>query len=281
MSLPRLPILVRLFIFLDQWRLRLNRLFCAFRDELLWSSVRPVDRHKINETLYSREVGYLPGGKYYQHGLFDWEIRALTRPPFPQSGLILLGAAGGGREIEGISALGYSILAFEPTSALFEGAKEVSKKCMDCNIVQASYADLIAAARFRSGPLVVPLSKVSIAAVVLGWGSFSCLLSVAERLDLLRTVRQIAPEAPVLLSFLALPLPPIATAERIRLFLQRSLRLFSRKHDHTIQDVFFTGGGFTHLYTEPEIADLASQSKYGVVHLSQIPYPHAVLKPLA
>jgi 2-polyprenyl-3-methyl-5-hydroxy-6-metoxy-1,4-benzoquinol methylase len=224
----------------------------------------------VNAALYSKETGYLPGGRYFRHGLFDWETKALTTPPFPKSGRILLGAAGGGRELEGIAQLRFEVTAFELSPQLLKGAREIASNYRGCKAIQGSYAD------FTSGAIG---SAETYDGIVLGWGSFSHLLSKNDRLDLLNTCRQRAPQAPVLLSYLAAPDLPEGKAEKLRRWLQRFHRFLGLNPAHTTLDVFSPTGGFTHLFQPNEIEELTDQAGYSIALAKLVPYPHVVLTP--
>src|SRR5438270_449763 len=86
----------------------------------------PARRDAVTVWAYERQPHYLPSGRWIDDGLYSWERAIVTAPPFPGSGCLLLGGAGGGRELGELCALGYSVTAFEPTDALVEGARAVA-----------------------------------------------------------------------------------------------------------------------------------------------------------
>ena len=131
-------------------------------------------------------------------GLLDWE-RELLSPPFPAAGRLLVGGAGGGREAIALLERGYDVFAFDPAGALVQaGAPAVATS--GGTLCRASYADLVRAAAGQPTPLDAAFTP-PLDGVLLGWGSFSLIVSDEERIALLRALRMLAPRAPVALSF--------------------------------------------------------------------------------
>ena len=274
----RMPIVVQLFLAVSRLLSIVNRLFDLIRNEFLWAVVPTSHKYKVNMLIHSREKDYLPGGHWFNVGLFEWERKAVTFPPFPGKGRLLLGAAGGGREIKGLSELGYEVYAFEPCEELYRGALSVLSQYPSSKIVQLSYAGFVETVRERKNPF--SNDNGSFDAIVLGWGSFSHLLDPKERESLLRSLHERAPLAPVLLSFIVPELrPPPSRIARLRPFFQRFLRAIGCTNLAKPGDVFLPGSGFLHLPTPEEIKEVAARTGYSVHHGDLAPYPHAVLVP--
>jgi len=100
------PLLVRALLLLDRVMSALWRASAMIRDETLWAWTSQPDRERTNRAIYTRSKTYFPGGATFAEGLFDWERAAITSSFFPPSGRILLGAAGGGRELAGLCKIG-------------------------------------------------------------------------------------------------------------------------------------------------------------------------------
>ena len=94
------------------------RLAALLRTELLLAGADAPTRDAVNALVFSAEDTYAPGGPTFTRGLFAWEREALAHPAFPRGGRLLLGGAGGGRELVALAAMGYTVDAFEPAGAL-------------------------------------------------------------------------------------------------------------------------------------------------------------------
>jgi hypothetical protein len=250
------------------------------RDELLRAWLRPELRERVTEHAYAKQTAYLPGGATYERGLFDWEDEALSKPPFPKRGRVLLGAAGGGRELRVLCERGFEVVAFEPNDTLRAGAEAVARDHPKARVLPGSYRDLVAATTERTGPLADALATGPFDAVVLGWGSVTHVLSRKEHVALLRAVRHAAPRAPVLISFF---LRPSTTSRGKSDRLRDGLRLlFSTLGANTSEEglSYEMNGGFVYYFTEDEVQELAFEAGYEVSYLRAWPFPHAVLIPL-
>jgi hypothetical protein len=275
----RVPRWARLSLQVDRGVSFCVRLYGVVRDEILLAWLSPEQLDALSGEYYGRCPDFLPNGQVYERGLFEWEERVFAAPPFPPSGRILVGAVGGGRELNELSRLGYSVTAFEPSAVLFESAREVAKSYPGSLVVQASYRDLVRAAAGETGPLQDALRGEPFGAVILGWGSISHVVHPQDRHDLLAAVRRVAPTAVVLISYLILDQPSTGKAEEFRL----PLRSFLRGHISRSGDVghvsHFSGGAFIHRFALGEIEKLAQAAGYDVATNHFRPYGHALLVP--
>jgi hypothetical protein len=256
------------------------RLAALVRTELLLAGLSADAREAVNAAVFSAEDTYAPGGPTFAHGLFAWERAAFATTPFPSSGRVLLGGAGGGRELAGLSALGYEVTAFEPAPALAEALAAVAARHPGSHAVCASYADLVRAARGDGGPLAA-IVGAPYDAVVLGWASLSHLTDPAARAALLAALPAIAPGAPVLLSYLGPDDDGRANGrvERIRSPLRRGLALGLGRDAPAPGVGFQPGAGFYQRFSAGEIEALAAGAGYTAVLHEREPYPHAILAP--
>ncbi|MGD0497255.1 MAG: hypothetical protein ABSC23_02360 [Bryobacteraceae bacterium] len=276
---PRLPWLVRLFLAAYRVLAGATHLHTLFRDEVLWAWMRPPQREAVNRIIYGQRKDLLPGGRTFEEGLFDWERLAMRQPPFPQAGRILLGGAGGGREVAQLCGLGYEVVAFEPSEPLLEGARQVVSRYPGSAVARASYADLVTAVERRSGPLAAHLLNSSFDAVLLGWGSFGYVAAEADRRRLLRAIRALAPAAPILLSTDWNRSAEDGRLDRLRPLLRGLFRLLGYPSARQRGDVFLSDAGFSHCLTQDEIEADAGDSGYRIFYCRTSPYPHAVLMP--
>ncbi|TAK24825.1 MAG: class I SAM-dependent methyltransferase [Myxococcaceae bacterium] len=256
------------------------RLAALVRTELLLAGLSTAEREAVNAAVFSAEDTYSPGGPTFAHGLFAWEREAFATAPFPPSGRVLLGGGGGGRELTGLCALGYEVVAFEPAPALSEALIAVAAKHPRARALRGSYADLVLAARGGGGPLGSLLGE-RYDAVVLGWASLSHVTDAAERASLLAALRSLAPGAPVLLSYLGPDDDGRANGrvERLRAPLRRWLSRAAGRAAAAEGEGFVPGAGFYQRYTPEEIEALASAAGYELAMHEREPYPHALLAP--
>jgi hypothetical protein len=141
------------------------------------------------------------------------------------------------------------------------------------------YDDLVRAVRGESTRLS-PVATQHYDAIILGWGSLSYVTPEAARLALLVALKTLAPNAPVILSFI----PRLGSDERGRAAaLRRGLRrLLPRLGGQPASDsgeLFVPWGGFASALPLDEIERLALQSGYRPAVLETEPYGHALLVP--
>ncbi len=277
----QVPLWVKALLAVDRVTLRLDSLRDGVRDELLLAWIRQEDRAGLTAAVYAEQQTYLPGGHRFQSGLFPWERKALDSPLFPRSGRVLVGAAGAGRELVALQERGFSVVAFDPCAPFADAARGVADPAKS-TVIHASYADLVAAAEGRCGPLAAAIAGPPFDAVVLGWGSLSHVLPSSERTSLLRAVHTLAPAAPVLTSF-AIEVDSSAPPEskgRVRDALRRVFAALHAPGVSEAGDHFFLNGGFFAYLGSDEIVRLAWAAGYEVAHYEDTSYPHAILVPL-
>ena len=176
--------------------------------ELLRSGLPASARGPFTDAIFARQPTYSPGGARFSEALFDWELAALQHPAWPRSGRVLLGGAGGGRELSALSALGYEVDAFEPSALADDLARVALASPTACTALRGDYEALVRALTEGDGPLRSLAPPKAYDAVALGWGSLSHLLDPSAHRALLRALRRAWPSAPVLLSVHRLPSEP-------------------------------------------------------------------------
>jgi hypothetical protein len=259
----------------------LNRAFLiwgALRDELAFALTNPGCREESTVGAYGRYAVFLPGGDCFKEGLFPWEIEAISNPAFPRTGRILVGAVGGGREMQGLAERGYAVTAFEPAEPLARGAKEAAAKLQDCRVFQASFADFVRAAEGGGDEFAATLRSERYDGAILGWSSFTHVIPAQARLDLLRAIRKVCPAGPVLLSYYA----RFRTAPgRMR----RALRWLVRRFGLTPAengDFLAFNNGFAHVFTRAELEGLIAEAGYEVAAARWYldPQPYVLIRPV-
>jgi hypothetical protein len=160
-------------------RARLRRVVSG----VLVEALSEAEQVRLTAGLYDR-----PGPK--RTALFGWEKPWFAALP---PGRVLVGGAGDGREVAALRALGHGVDALEPAPGLaqkIEGAGVA---------VTADYAALSALFE-RAGPCDA-LRDRRYAAIVLGWGSLTHVLTAQARLRLIQACHRLCPDGPILASF--------------------------------------------------------------------------------
>lgn len=276
MNLP-IPRWIRALLLADRAVHSTVRLAALLRTELLLAGADAPTRHAVNARVFSAEDTYAPGGPTFSRGLFAWERDALAHPAFPRAGRLLLGGAGGGRELVALTAMGYTVDAFEPAEALFGALAAHPTAGLT---LRASYADLVRAASHGEGPLAA-VRENNYDGVVLGWASFTHLTSEGEAEATLRAVRVIAPRATVLVSYLGPDDDGRANGrvEALRPWVRAGLARIARRAERLAGEGFAPGAGFYRRFAPTEFEDLARAAGYDVATHAAEPYPHALLTP--
>jgi hypothetical protein len=247
-------------------------LFC---DELLCARVPPGGRDRLTSWMYSSQTAFLKGGTDFNAGLHDWEERIVGGPLFPRQGRILLGAAGGGREMVPLAERGYDLVVFEP-SPLFLGARAVAAPFANVRVVRASYADLVRAVDDGVGPLAEAASG-NFDAVILGWGSLSHVTADEDRTALFRAIRRIAPTAPVVFSFFRPPRNRAGRLERLRRPVQWLLRPLGAEVGSRLR--FSMTFGFVRPLELDDVNALAASTDYHLLQAESVQWGNGVFLP--
>jgi hypothetical protein len=227
----------------------------------------------FNDLAYSRDVSYHPESPTFRRGLFAWEERAIAtyfpRPP----ARVLIGGAGGGREVMALAEKGYEVTAFEPSAPL---AAAMSCRCaerLNIKVYRARYEDMPHLFPARpDAPSMTLEAGSSFDAAVLGWASYSHLRTEAQRIRALCSFRRYV-QGPILLSF----------SKSLDTPSHRSVVKKWVKPDSN--DFFSVYSGFTHAVRVAELEAAARQSGLKIVHLNEgrtadALSPHAVLVPV-
>jgi hypothetical protein len=254
----------------------------VLRDELLLSWLDARQRSAVIDRAYRDQRVYLPGGATFERGLFSWERALLARPEVPRAGRVLLGAAGGGRELKALIERGFEPVAFEPNPVLREGAEQVAREhpAAGAIVLDGVYADLEPAV-VAAGPLAALAARAPYDLVVLGWGSITHVLTHDEQRSLLVAARALAPRAPLITSFFLRPdVGYGGRTEQLRTTLRSVFSALGAPNQHIEPGLAYeAGGGFVYAFSESEVQAIAHEAGYAVVLLESSPFPHALLVP--
>ena len=223
--------------------------------------------------MYGGRTDYVSGGRIFEGGLFEWEADALAAPPFPSSGRALVTAAGAGRETRVLASRGFRVVAFEPSALATHGIRD-SRAWGDVTFLRGSHSDFVAAVEQGTGPLASIAKSGDFDMVIIGWESMSYLASNAERIELLKAVRQVAPRAPVLMSYI----PGGGTESRRHRWRHR---LRGTKDAEAVRgEAWRPITGFFWMLSDDDVDEVAHAAGYEVVKKRRTPYGHAVLQPV-
>jgi hypothetical protein len=256
-----------------------RRFFEILKTELLFAYLTPAELDGLISLAYSGESTFVPDGTIFNGGLFAWEQAAIASRFFPQSGHVLVGGAGGGRETIELCRRGYQVTAFDPVPIFVDAAGPVVT-AEGGTVLRASYRDLIDAVDGRATPFGSLLSHARFDAVVLGWCSLSHVLEESERILLLRTIRRMAPAAPVLASYYEAQMEsPNSRSASLRRSVHRLLRFFGGRKNPSNRLILLPSGSPAYVFAPGEVVDLARRAGYGIPYTGRDSSFHSILLP--
>jgi hypothetical protein len=250
---------------LDQRVRQAYQLYEAVRDETFVALASRAERDGVTLLAYGEEPArYSEGSRHFRAGLFDWEKAALRTMGVRQESRVLVGGAGGGRELLALSTMVRSVVGFEPVPELCEAARRLSERSHNIEVHLGSYAEFVEAARQNRGPLAGVPGAYD--AVVLGRGSFGHVTDPGEQLELLRAIRATT-GAPVLLSCtLRRRHDDLGHSARARRLIRKAYgRLAGVESPPGLR--YERGRGFVYHFTEAEIRELAGRAGYRVTQV--------------
>jgi hypothetical protein len=228
---------------------------------------------RFNCLAYGGDEAYHPASSAFRASLFSWEENVISTYFRPPPARLLIGGAGGGREVLALASMGYEVVAFEPSAALAAAMAGTVAKGSNVRVYRASYEDLPSLYPARpeepSGSLE---TELEFDVGILGWGSYSHIRNEQQRIRTLSLFARYV-RGPILVSFYQFggKTPP-KRVERM----SRLLKIGSG-------DRFSVYIGFTHDVIAAELATAAERSGLSIVHLNEestlTNWPHAVLCP--
>jgi hypothetical protein len=184
---------------------------------------------------------------------------------------VLIGAAGGGREAFALARRGYAVVAFEP-SANANRMAEARPASADVEVHRARYAEL-PVVRSLDGTTTRLDERPPFDAGIVGWASFSHLVSDEERVAALRQMTGLV-AGPVLVSYFGGSQEP-ATEPATGL---RRLRLARTGASRAGYSFTIHVGGYRQL-TEADVRHLCAKAGVDVLFVdSKAEWPHAVVR---
>lgn len=219
-----------------------------------------LDHRGLNQatTAYYRSTSKYKDPAYNSGGLLDWETAAIERF-FLECRSVLVGAAGGGREVAALAQRGFMITAFDCSEDLVDICRALVGENTQVLLVP---------------PGQVPESDRQFDGIVVGWGGYMHIVGTDARLRFLRALRsRVVTGGPVLVSFLTRN-PEARRYRWIRNIARLVRRLRLSGDPVELGDT--VAGSFDHHFTRDEIESELERAGFRVKHSSDVPYGHAV-----
>jgi hypothetical protein len=251
--------LVRAYAKASRWQDRLLNQLVACLNGLWLGAMDRAALDLIDEIYYEEKASYVDEA-YNSRGLKDWEAAAVEAH-FPDSGRVIVTAAGAGREVVALLERGYDAVGYEPNEELLRAGIEF--------MAARGYTSRLAAVDRDA----FPRDAAGCDAVLVGWSSYMLIPERAKRIAFLRGARDhLPPGGPVLLSFYtrspdARTFLTIARAANV-------VRRVRRLPPVEVGDALRPN--FTHAFTRDEIASELEAAGFALVVYHAEPYGHAV-----
>jgi hypothetical protein len=247
------------------WPARIKRIrrLCSFLDACLtgfWLGV--LDRghlHALDQVYYDGEEMYC-NEEYNCRGFWSWEQEVIRRY-FGDCKRLLVGGAGGGREVLALCREGYEVEGFECNPRLIQYARTLLER-----------EGLSAAMTFTPRDKCFYSDRPFDGAIV-GWGAYMLIQQRRKRVAFLKQLRaQVRAEAPLLLSFYARQ-----TGERrfvTILAVGNALRWLLRRERLDLGDDL--APNYVHYFTKEQITSELQEAGFELARYSTRGYGHAV-----
>jgi SAM-dependent methyltransferase len=205
---------------------------------------------------------YNVGRRMRSETVEPWEAEWWSRSLPPAPARILVAACGAGREVRWLLDRGYRVQGFDPATSLVRIARE--------RVGRAARIDVMDFAAFTAAARAAEYD-----AVIVGWGSFSHVLSAPARTALLAACKRTCPRGPILISWLQGAGPHTSSSLSARL--GAAVGALRGNARDASGDVLYRIG-VTHLYREGEVEELARAAALQFEPQAGH-YPHATLTP--
>jgi len=227
---------------------------CQLLTDQHYTSTR--DGNTFDENYFNQE--------FNRSGLFDWE-RPVFDTYFLGCNSVLIGAAGGGREMIEAARRGMRAIGFECNSDLL----------VACNALletQGIEPDVV-----LSKPNEVPESLGIYDGAIIGWAAYTHVVGRARRVNFLKQIhKHIKPGGPLMLSFF---IYQETISNRLKFQIARTIRFIRGSEPVEPGDRVSTR--FDHQFNEKEIREELAAAKFDVLFYSEKGYGHAVATPVA
>ncbi|MEW8059444.1 MAG: hypothetical protein AB2787_08215 [Candidatus Thiodiazotropha endolucinida] len=220
------------------------------------------DLYNLDEIYYQSEDMYR-NRDYNVGGLFSWEKHVVDKYFYGKK-TILVGAAGGGREIIGLSDMEFQVDGFECNQTLITNAKKLLAEL-----------DIKCTLELSERNMCPTMNSKQYDAILVGWGGYMLIHTAEARIKFLRSLRaRISKGAPILISFYHRESESfdfkltVKTANLIK-------RLRGKQHPSITLGDSLTPN-FVHHFSHSEIKNELEAGGYHLVYYSTVSYGHAV-----
>jgi SAM-dependent methyltransferase len=199
-------------------------------------------------------------------GFLGWEAALIDRH-FGNCRTILVGAAGGGREVVALLRRGVTVDAFDCAPTLVASTERVLMEQGLKARIQLAPAD------------VVPDGLGTYDGVILGCGAYSHVVGQPTRVRLLRALtRHLRPAGPLLFSFQTRPADP--AAQRLHRWIHATARAVRavRRSRASLELGDTLPGYFSHRFVRPEIEAEAAAAGLSIEHYGELEYGVALAR---
>jgi hypothetical protein len=221
-----------------------------------------LEREHVDEmdAHYFATQGMYRDDAYNVAGLNDWEATAV-RGHFPERGRIVVTAAGSGREVFGLLAMGFDAFGYEPNAELVAYGRELLER-------EGHDPDRLRLSARDAYPDEEPCDGV-----IIGWGAYMHVPRREDRITLLRQAGERLPAGgPILLSFFARRAGSryFSVSARVASAIRRARRRPPIELGAGIQPTY------VHYFTRAEIEEELAAAGFEMVQYVRQPYDHAI-----
>lgn len=240
---------------------------------LAFASDRVLDTY--TEGAYNQDTTYRPSHQNFRHYLFPWEEKTIAAFfPAPPA-RILVGAAGGGREVLALLQRGYEVVAFEPSKELIHTLQKTLSDDAPAHLYQGRYEQLPRLYSLDKDQHELQLGSLGcFDAAIIGWGSFVHLRNEEQRVHALKHMASVT-KGPLLVSFF------MRNWDQQEEKLGRFRRLIRGRYNQDPGNFFYKGIGFHHYTSQDEFIRLVHKSglklQYINIDTRDTNWPHAIV----
>lgn len=248
---------IRAFATSRRWVERIHNV-CDATHQALWLGVLDADEwQELTDSYYqssgngSKSVDY-HSEAFNLRGFFVWEREAVDAH-FGDCKSILIGSAGGGREVVAAARRGLKVDAFECNPELLESCRSfLAAHDVAANVVAAK-------------PNEVPEALATYDSAILGWGAYIHMVGRERRIGFLKALhRHVNPGGPLLLSFFVYR---SSRPRQLTYRLARAIRTMRRAAPVERGDSL--SSTFDHRFTQDEIRQELAAAGFEVVSYSE------------
>lgn len=225
-----------------------------------WLGVLKRDTLHSVDLFYYNKIQKYHTEAYNRQGFWKWE-RSVINTYFRDRSCILVGAAGGGREVLALRQLGYEVDGFECNPRLVNFANTLlQEEGTEPNIHVVPRDECLKGTKIYDG-------------IIVGWGAYMLIQERKQRIAFLKQLRAQAQEqAPILLSFYTRS----GKARRFKVIavIANIFRFFLRRI--AVQPGDALAPNYVHYFTEEEITDELREGGFTLAYYSTADYGHAV-----